>query len=140
MFIDCPAGIENGFHRAVSAATEAIVVTTPSASAIRDADKVLTLLSAYRLEDISLVVNRIRPDMTARGEMMRAEDIARLLGTPAVGVIPEDDCVTLYQQLGRVPDFALSEKAFALLAKNIADRTKKCAEIRMPLRRRRRWF
>lgn len=140
VFIDCPAGIENGFHRAVSAATEAIVVTTPSASAIRDADKVLTLLSAYRLEDISLVVNRIRPDMTARGEMMRADDIARLLGTPAVGVIPEDDCVTLYQQLGRVPDFALSEKAFALLAKNIADRTKKCAEIRMPLRRRRRWF
>ena len=46
LLIDCPAGIENGFHRAVSAATEAVVVTTPSASAIRDADRVLTLLSA----------------------------------------------------------------------------------------------
>lgn len=138
LLIDCPAGIENGFHRAVSAATEAIVVTTPSASAIRDADKVIALLSAYRPEDISLVVNRVRPDMVARGEMMAAADIARLLCTPAVGVIPEDDCITLYQQLGRVPSFALSEKAFALLAENVAYRTKKCAEPKV-FRWRRKW-
>ena len=118
LLIDCPAGIENGFHRAVSAATEAIVVTTPS--------------------DISLVVNRVRPDMVARGEMMAAADIARLLCTPAVGVIPEDDCITLYQQLGRVPSFALSEKAFALLAENVAYRTKKCAEPKA-FRWRRKW-
>lgn len=140
VLIDCPAGIENGFHRAVSAATEAIVVTTPSASAIRDADKVVSLLSAYRLEDVSLVVNRVRHDMVARGEMMDAADIARLLHTPAVGVIPEDDCVTLYQQLGRVPSFALSEKAFCLLADNIANRTKKYAEVRGRMRRKRRWL
>lgn len=141
VLIDCPAGIENGFHRAVSAAAEAIVVTTPSASAIRDADKVLSLLSAYRLEDVSLVVNRVRPDMVARGEMMEAADISRLLHAPAVGVIPEDDCVTLYQQLGRVPSFALSEKAFCLLADNVANRTKKCAELRTyGRRRRRRWL
>lgn len=139
VLIDCPAGIENGFHRAVSAATEAIVVTTPSASAIRDADKVISLLSAYRPEDVSLVVNRVRPDMVARGEMMEAADIARLLHTPVVGVIPEDDCVTLYQQLGRVPSFALSEKAFCLLAENIANRTKKFAEPRWK-RRRVRWL
>ena len=141
LLIDCPAGIENGFHRAVSAATEAIVVTTPSASAIRDADKVITLLSAYRLEDVSLAVNRLRPDMAARGEMMDAEDIARLLHTPAIGIIPEDDCITIYQQLGRVPSFALSEKAFLLFADNVANRTKKCAELRMTgRRRRRRWL
>lgn len=138
LIIDCPAGIENGFHRAVSAAEEAIVVTTPSASAIRDADKVVSLLRAYRLEDISLVVNRVRPDMVARGEMMEAADVARLLRVPAIGVIPEDDCVTLYQQLGRVPSFALSEKAFCLLADNVANRTKKYAEPAM-FRRRRRW-
>lgn len=39
VIIDCPAGIDNGFHRAVSAANEAIVVTTPAISAVRDADK-----------------------------------------------------------------------------------------------------
>lgn len=139
VIIDCPAGIENGFHRAVSAASEAIVVTTPSASAIRDADKVVALLSGYRLDDVSLVVNRMRPDMVARGEMMPAGDIARLLHLPAIGVIPEDDCITLYQQLGRVPDFALSEKAYALLADNVANRTKNYAEIRYPRFRRRRW-
>ena len=79
--------------------------------------------------------------MVARGEMMEAADISRLLHTPAVGVIPEDDCVALYQQLGRVPSFALSEKAFCLLADNIANRTKKCAELRTyGRRRRRRWL
>ena len=140
VLIDCPAGIENGFHRAVSAATEAIVVTTPSASAIRDADKVLSLLSGYRLDDVGLVVNRLRPDMVARGEMMSAADISRLLHTPAIGVIPEDDCITLYQQLGRVPDFALSEKAFGLLASNVINGTKNCAEPRYIRRRFGRWL
>ena len=140
ILIDCPAGIERGFHRAVSAATEALVVTTPSASAIRDADKVVALLSGYRLEDVGLVVNRLRPDMVAKGEMMSSSDVSRLLHTPAVGVIPEDDCITLYQQLGRVPDFALSEKAFSLLAANVANRTKNCAELRYPRRRFGRWL
>ena len=140
VLIDCPAGIERGFHRAVSAATEALVVTTPSASAIRDADKVVALLSGYRLEDVGLVVNRLRPDMVAKGEMMSSSDVSRLLHTPAVGVIPEDDCITLYQQLGRVPDFALSEKAFSLLAANVANRTKNCAELRYPRRRFGRWL
>ena len=139
VLIDCPAGIENGFHRAVSAAEEAIVVTTPSASAIRDADKVVSLLSAYRLKDISLVLNRVRHDMVARGEMMEPIDIARLLGVPAIGAIPEDDCITLYQQLGRVPSFAVSEKAFCLIAENVASQTKRFAEVRVPGRWRRRW-
>ena len=125
VLIDCPAGIENGFHRAVSAAEEAIVVTTPSASAIRDADKVVSLLSAYR--------------MVARGEMMEPIVIARLLGVPAIGAIPEDDCITLYQQLGRVPSFAVSEKAFCLIAENVASQTKRFAEVRVPGRWRRRW-
>lgn len=140
VLIDCPAGIENGFHRAVSAANEALVVTTPSASAIRDADKVISLLTGYRLDDVSLVVNRVRADMVAHGEMMSAEDISRLLHTPAVGVIPEDDCITLYQQLGRVPDFALSERAYRLLADNVANCTKHNAELRYARRRRRRWL
>lgn len=139
VLIDCPAGIERGFHRAVSAANEALVVTTPSASAIRDADKVVSLLAAYRLDDVSVVVNRIRPDMVSRGEMMSVEDVCGLLRTPAVGAIPEDDCITLYQQLGRVPDFALSERAYERLASNVARREKKVAELRKP-RKRRRWF
>ncbi len=130
VLIDCPAGIESGFHRAVSSANEAVVVTTPSASAIRDADKVLNLLASYPLFDVSLVVNRVRYDMVGRGEMLSANEIGNLLHIPPSGAIPEDDTITLYQQLGKVPDFALSDKAFARLAENIVNGTKGIKEAK----------
>ena len=69
VLIDCPAGIENGFHRAVSSAREAIVVTTPAVSAIRDADKVVSLLAGYQMQNVSVIINRVRGDMVSRGEM-----------------------------------------------------------------------
>lgn len=119
VIIDCPAGIDSGFHRAVSAAEEAIVVTTPHASAIRDADKVLNLLTGYDLKSVGLVVNRIRGDMVARGDMMSAGDITRLLRTPPVGVVPEDDNITLYSGVGRVPRDTPSNKAFAMMAATV---------------------
>ncbi|HKL93884.1 MAG TPA: septum site-determining protein MinD [Clostridia bacterium] len=129
ILIDCPAGIENGFHRAVSSAQEAIVITTPSISAIRDADKVLSILAGYSLNTVNIVVNRVRADMVTKGEMMSPSDIARLLRTPPVGIIPEDDCITLYSQVGRVPDFALSDKAFRLLAENLHFGCKKLFDL-----------
>lgn len=124
VLIDCPAGIEHGFHRAVSAADEAIIVTTPSVSAIRDADKVASLLFTYHLKDVSLVINRVRGDMVARGEMLRASEIGSLLHLPPIGVIPEDDMITLYQQFGNVPNSAPSSKAFDNLASNVANGSK----------------
>lgn len=129
VIIDCPAGIEHGFHRAVSAADEAIVVTTPAASAIRDADKVIGLLSGYRLQDISLVINRVRPDMVVRGEMIGAPEIGSLLHTPPIGVIPEDDSITLYQQLGGLSENAISDKAFDILSDNVANDTKNFVDV-----------
>ncbi len=137
VLIDCPAGIEDGFHRAVSAAEEGIVVTTPSASAIRDADKVVSLLSSYKLSDLSLVVNRVRYDMTKRGEMLTPKEIGGLLHLPVIGAIPEDDHVTLFQQLGRVPDFAVSERCAEYLAENVESGSKNLVE---PYAKRRiRW-
>ncbi len=90
IFIDCPAGIEDGFHRAVASANEAIVVTTPHVSAIRDADKVLTLLKSYDFSSISLVVNRVRGDYLAAGDCVFPQEIERILKTNLIGVIPED--------------------------------------------------
>lgn len=136
VIIDCPAGIENGFHRAVSSADEAIVVTTPSASAIRDADKVLRLLSTYNLKSISLVVNRVRADLVAKGEMLSAIETANLLHATLIGIIPDDDVITIYQQLGKSPEFAPSKKAFSLLAKNIESNDRVVIETA----RRRRWW
>ena len=128
--IDCPAGIELGFHRAVSAADEAIVVVTPSASAIRDADKVIALLKSYPLGDVSLVVNRVRPDLVRKGEMLAAAEIGGLMRTPVIGVIPEDDAVTVYQQMGTFPSDRPSDKAYAYLARNVIDRTKTFHDVK----------
>lgn len=138
VLIDCPAGIEHGFHRAVSSADEGIVVTTPSASAIRDADKVISLLSSYHLKDISLVVNRVRADMVAKGEMIGASEIGALLHVPPIGIIPEDDMITLYQQLGAVPQNAISSKAYDALAINVSQCSK--AYIDVTQRKRFRWW
>lgn len=138
VIVDCPAGIEQGFHRAVSACDEAIVVTTPSASAIRDADKVIRLLASYPLKDVSLVINRVRPDMIARGEMLGASEIGSLLHVLPIGVIPEDDMITLYQQLGAVPERAVSDRAFCALARNVAECSKAVVDV-MPKRRFRRF-
>ena len=90
IFIDCPTGIEEGFHRAVATADEAIVVTTPQVAAIRDADKVITLLKSYHLQSVSLLVNMVKGEMLAAGEGVSPQEIAELLKVPLLGVIPED--------------------------------------------------
>lgn len=120
ILIDCPAGIEGGFHRAVSASEYAIVVTTPHISAVRDADKVVTLLSGYNLRGVSLIVNRVRGDLLARGETLEPREISRLLRYPLLGVIPEDDGVAVCAQLGR-PDMneSCSRAAFDMVAANM---------------------
>ena len=90
IFIDCPAGIDEGFHRAVATADEAIVVTTPNISALRDADKVITVLKSYHLNELSLVVNMLRGDLILSKDMLSPKDISRLLKTPILGVLPEE--------------------------------------------------
>ena len=60
ILVDCPAGIEQGFQNAVAGATEAIVVTTPEMSAVRDADRIIGLLEAKEeIESYRLLLNRI---------------------------------------------------------------------------------
>ena len=136
VLIDCPAGIEEGFHRAVSSADEAIVVTTPSASAIRDANKVVSLLSTYKLKDVGLVVNRVRYDMVRRGEMLSSKEIGTLLHLGVVGAIPEDDHVTIFQQLGIGGEGSVSERCAEYLAQNVENCTQNLVE---PYLRRRWW-
>lgn len=91
ILVDCPAGIEQGFQNAVAGATEAIVVTTPEMSAVRDADRIIGLLEAREeIESYKLLVNRVRPNMIATNDMMSVEDVQEILSTSIIGVIPED--------------------------------------------------
>ncbi|MBE5747433.1 MAG: septum site-determining protein MinD [Clostridiales bacterium] len=89
ILIDCPAGIDDGFHRAVATADEAIVVTTPCLSALRDGDKVITALKSYRLSGLFLVVNMARGDLQLSGESLSPQEIEELLRVPLLGVLPD---------------------------------------------------
>ncbi len=135
ILIDCPAGIDDGFHRAVASADEAIVVTTPHISALRDADKVITLLKSYVLQEPMLVVNKVRGDLLVKGESLSPKEIAELLKTPLLGVVPEE--YEIYSG-----DYSLNHTAFKTLANNLLtgkrktyDSTKKYTGIFGNLRR-----
>ncbi len=107
--IDCPAGIEAGFKRAVSAADRAIVVTTPHISAIRDANKVATLLSSYKFSP-TLIVNRVRGDLLAAGKIPSPSDISELLKIELVGVVKETDGVYNLDGVPRKPFDLIAHK------------------------------
>lgn len=118
IIVDCPAGIDEGFHRAVATANEAIVVTTPALPAIRDADKVVTVLKSYALSSVSLVVNRVRGDMLVSGKILSPREIEELLKIPLLGVLPESDELSF----GGLTD---RTNAFKLLADNLLGGKKK---------------
>lgn len=104
VLIDCPAGIDEGFHRAVSSADEALVVTTPVPASVRDADKVCDLLSAYRLRRVEVIVNRVRGDLVLKGDALGVSDVMSVLRLPVVGSVPEDDEVLIGATVGKITD------------------------------------
>ncbi|HWQ89792.1 MAG TPA: septum site-determining protein MinD [Desulfitobacteriaceae bacterium] len=98
--IDCPAGIEQGFRNAIAGADRAIVVTTPEISAVRDADRIIGLLEASELNDPKLIINRIRPDMVKRGDMMDISDIIDILAVELMGIVPDDESIVISTNKG----------------------------------------
>ena len=100
VLIDCPAGIDVGFINAISSATEAVIVTTPEITAIRDADRVAGLLEANTIYNVKLLVNRVRPDMIQKNDMMSVRDVQEMLGIPLLGAIPEDNNVIISTNKG----------------------------------------
>ena len=94
VLIDCPAGIEQGFRNAVAAADEAIIVTTPDVSPVRDADRVIGLLQSS-LGDPQLIINRMSIDMVRRGDMLDQQDVLDILAVRLLGIVPEDQAVLI---------------------------------------------
>ncbi len=100
VLIDAPAGIEGGFRNAMAAASEAIVVTTPEVSAVRDADRVIGLLNSEGVKPIQLVLNRVRPRMMANQEMLAVDDVTDILALPLLGLVLEDEQVIVSTNRG----------------------------------------
>jgi len=100
VLIDCPAGIEMGFKNAVAGAEQALVVTTPEVAAVRDADRIIGLLEADDMEAPRLIINRLRPDMVRKGDMMDIEDMMEILAIDLIGVVPEDEHIVISTNRG----------------------------------------
>lgn len=93
VLIDSPAGIERGFRNAVAPADIVIVITNPEVSAVRDADRIIGLIEAEEKGPAQLVVNRIKPEMVRRGDMLAVEDVLELLAVDLIGMVPDDETV-----------------------------------------------
>ena len=99
ILVDSPAGIEQGFRNACAGADSAIIVTTPEVSAIRDADRVIGLLSAKGIEP-KLIINRIDYNLVKRGDMLSVKDVQEILGIETLGIIERDDSIIVAANTG----------------------------------------
>ena len=98
ILLDCPAGIDNGFKSAVAASDMGIIVVTPEMSSVRDADKVIDLLDIANVSETKILINRVRPDMIRKGDMLSIDEITDILGVSPIGIVLEDETILKSQK------------------------------------------
>jgi len=135
---DSPAGIERGAYLAMYFADEAVVVTNPEISSVRDSDRMIGILASksqraeQNREPIKeyLLLNRYDPIRVAKDEMMSVDDINEILAIRLLGVIPESKAVLKASNQG-IPvildeqsdaGMAYSDVVDRLLGKEVAHR------------------
>jgi len=122
VLIDSPAGIEKGFQTAVTPAEGALVVVNPEVSSVRDADRIIGMLEAREIRENFLVINRLRPRMVQRGDMLSVEDVVEILGIKPIGIVPEDEEVLVSSNQGEplvLKNGSGAGKAFVEIAQRI---------------------
>ncbi len=100
ILIDSPAGIERGFRNAIAASDTALIITNPEVSAVRDADRIIGLLEAEQKGPGKLIINRIKPELVERGDMLDTADVLEILAVDLIGLIPEDETVLISTNRG----------------------------------------
>lgn len=129
VLIDSPAGIESGFEHSVYLADRALIVTTPEVSAVRDADRVIGIIDAKSKKakdgdsvEKHIIINRLKPALVEKGEMLSIEDVLQILSLPLIGVVPDDEKVVSATNKG-IPvvlsDESLSGEAYRRIAKRV---------------------
>ncbi len=126
---DSPAGIETGALMAMHYADEALVVTNPEVSSVRDSDRILGMLSSRTLRAINgsepikehLLVTRYNPTRVEEGQMLSIEDIQDILRIPLIGVIPESENVLQASNQG-VPAVHLEKTEVSEAYLDVVDR------------------
>ena len=105
---DSPAGIEKGAQTALYFADEAVIVTNPEVSSVRDSDRIIGILNSKSRraekgqEPVKqhLLLTRYDPARVEKGEMLKVEDVLEILAIPLLGVIPQDDAVLQASNVG----------------------------------------
>jgi septum site-determining protein MinD len=123
VLIDSPAGIEGGFRNSIAGADEVLIVTTPEVSSVRDADRVVGLVEAAEKGPPRLIVNRIKPRLVSRGEMLSMEEVVEILAISPIGVIPEDEAILNATNRGEAVVFneqSQARHAFLNIARRLA--------------------
>lgn len=115
ILVDSPAGIDEGFELAVAGADHVVVVTTPQVAAVHDADCVLRIVKKNPALRCSLLINAYHEQMAKDGNMLRIEDVTRLLETDLLGVVYEDAEIIISQNQGE-PVYGRKSKSEACFA------------------------
>jgi septum site-determining protein MinD len=122
VLIDSPAGIEQGFRFAIAPADDILIVTNPEVAAVRDADRIIGLIEAEEQGPARLVINRIKPDMVRRGEMLDIADVVELLSVDLIGIVPEDQAILVAANRGQPLAFSSDSSSAGRAFHNIARR------------------
>jgi septum site-determining protein MinD len=104
---DSPAGIERGAMLAMRYADEAVIVTNPEVSSVRDSDRIIGMLDSKTVKaergefvEKHVLITRYDAGRASRGEMLGIEDILEILATPLLGIIPESQDVLRASNVG----------------------------------------
>ena len=126
---DSPAGIESGAVMALTFADEAVVVTNPEVSSVRDSDRILGILQAKSRRAIEgrdpvkehLLITRYNPNRVDQGQMLSLEDIQDILRIKLIGVIPESESVLQASNQG-LPTIHMQGSDVSEAYKDVIDR------------------
>ncbi len=129
ILLDSPAGIEGGFEHAIAYADRALIISTPDVSSVRDADRVIGIIDAksdkaQRGEEVEkhIIINRVKPELVERGDMLTTEDVLSILALPLIGVVPDCEKVISSTNTGAPvirDDKAQSGEAYRRIARRI---------------------
>lgn len=138
---DSPAGIEHGAVMALTFADEAIIVTNPEISSVRDSDRILGIIQAKSRRALSgdepvkehLLLTRYSPKRVDDGEMLSYKDVQEILRIPIIGVIPESETVLQASNQG-TPVIHIQDSDVAQAYADVVDRFLDKEGKNLPLR------
>lgn len=118
VFIDSPAGMDEGFYRAIRLADEVLVVVNSDFSSLRDADKVISAVKNEGIEKVNVIMNKVRGDLLLSGYGIFPKDLEELIKCQVIGVVPETDDFLNFTA-DKLPTFSRAQKSISILAENL---------------------